>query len=228
MSKRTIGIFFIISIIMDIVGVGLIIGGFIGSTYNTSYYGNTTNAQVTSMGHPALFAIGVILAFLSFIPFLIAWIGALINLARLQEWVWLVLMIIFSWITMIIYLIAGPTTRRAPQYAQSMPPQQQPPYPQTPYPQQPQYNPEAQTPYPQQPQYNPEAQTPYPQQPQYNPQQQQSYPQQDYRQPPQNSPQQDYRQPPQNSPQPPQSYPQQDYRQPPQNNPQPPQNNPQT
>jgi hypothetical protein len=196
MSKRTIGIFFIISVLMDVIGVGFIIGGVIGSTYNTTYYGNTTNAQVTSMGHPALFAIGLILVLLSSIPFLIAWIGALINLARLQEWVWLVLMIIFSWITMIIYLIAGPTTRRAPQYAPYMPPQQQPPYPQTPYPQQ-------QQSYPQSPQYNPESQPPYPQQqqnygqqPQYNPQQQQSYPQQDYMQQPQNNPQ-----PPENNPQ---------------------------
>ncbi len=187
MSKRTIGIFFIISVLMDIVGVGMIIGGLIGSTTATTSNGSSYSTEVTSFGNGPLFAIGVILVSLSSIPFLIAWIGALINLARLQEWVWLVLMIIFSWITMIIYLIAGPTTRRAPQYAPYMPPQQQN-YPQPPYPQQPQYNPPPPQ-YNQPPQYNPDSQPNNPQPLQYNPQQQQNYPQQDNPRPPENYPQ---------------------------------------
>lgn len=161
MSKRTIGIFFIISILMDLIGVGLIVGGVIGSTYTTTNDGYTTSAQ---MGHPALFALGVILVSLSSIPFLIAWIGALINLARLQQWVWFILMIFFNWITLLIYLIAGPTRRAGvPQYAQSMPAQYYQQQPQN-YP--PQYN------YQQPPQYNPQA-------PQYNPEQQQNYSQPD-------------------------------------------------
>ncbi len=148
MSKRTIGIFFIVSIIMGLVGAGLIIGGLVGSTYTTTTYGSSTNVQLTSIANPALFAVGIIIASLSAIPFLIAWIGALINLARLQQWVWFVLMLIFSWITLLIYLFAGPTTRPGvPQYAQYMPPQgyPQPPqgYPQQPpnYPQPPQDHP---------------------------------------------------------------------------------------
>ena len=123
MSKRTIGIFFIVSVIMDLIGVALIAGGLIGSTYTTTTNGYSTNAQVTSFGNLPLFIIGVIMLSLSAIPFLIAWIGALINLARLQEWVWFVLMLIFSWITLLVYLFAGPTTPRVPQYAQYMPPQ---------------------------------------------------------------------------------------------------------
>ena len=191
MTKRTIGIFFLISILMDIVGVGMIIGGLIGSTTVTHYNGYSYSTVVTQFGNAPLFVTGVILVSLSAIPFLIAWIGALINLARLGEWVWFVLMIIFSWITLIIYLIAGPTTRRAPQYAPYMPPQQPQNYPQQPY-----YNPQQPQGYPQQPQYNPEPQQNYPQQPQYNPQQPQGYPQQDYMQQPQNNPQ-----PPENPPQ---------------------------
>ena len=191
MTKRTIGIFFLISILMDIVGVGMIIGGLIGSTTVTNNNGYSYSTQVTQFGNAPLFVTGVILVSLSAIPFLIAWIGALINLARLGEWVWFVLMIIFSWITLIIYLIAGPTTRRAPQYAPYMPPQQPQGYPQQPY-----YNTQQPQGYPQQPQYNPESQQSYPQQPQYNPQQPQGYPQQDYMQQPQNNPQ-----PPENPPQ---------------------------
>ena len=149
MSKRTIGIFFIVSIIMGLVGAGLIIGGLVGSTYTTTNNGYSTNAQITSFGNLPLFIVGVIILSLSAIPYLIAWIGALINLARLQEWVWFVLMLIFQWITLIVYLITGPTTPAGvPQYSQYMPPQgypQPPPnYPQQPpnYPQPPQDHPQ--------------------------------------------------------------------------------------
>ncbi len=173
MTKRTIGIFFIVSILMDLIGVGLLVGGLVGSTYATTTTGYSTTTQVTSFGNLPLFILGVTLLSLSAIPFLIAWIGALINLARLQEWVWFVLMILFSWITLLVYLIAGPTTPRVPQYAPYMPPQQPQNYPQPPY-----YNTQQQQNYPQPPQYNPQQQ-----------QQQQNYPQQDYPQPPQNNPQ---------------------------------------
>src|SRR5690349_1029119 len=117
MSKRTIGIFFIVSVIMDLIGVGLIIGGLVGSSYTTTTTGYSTNAQLTSIGNGPLFVVGIVIVSLSAIPYLIAWIGALINLARLQQWVWFVLMLIFQWITLLIYLIAGPTTPAGvPQY----------------------------------------------------------------------------------------------------------------
>ena len=149
MSKRTIGIFFIVSIIMGLVGAGLIIGGLVGSTYTTTTNGYSTGGQITSFGNLPLFIAGVIILSLSAIPYLIAWIGALVNLARLQEWVWFVLMLIFQWITLLVYLIAGPTTRAGvPQYSQYMPPQN--------YPQQPQGYPQPPPNYPQPPQDHPQ------------------------------------------------------------------------
>ncbi|HYX50182.1 MAG TPA: hypothetical protein VE843_10595 [Ktedonobacteraceae bacterium] len=200
MTKRTIGIFFIISILMDLIGLGLLAGGLVGSTYTTTNNGYSTSAQVATFGNLPLFITGVILLSLSAIPFLIAWIGALVNLARLQEWIWFVFMIIFSWITLLVYLIAGPTRPRVQQYAQYMPPQQ-PQY----NPQQPYYNTQQPQSYPQQQQYNPQQAQNYPQEPQYNPQQSQ-----DYLQHPQSYPQQSPYNPeqPQNNPQPPQDYPQ--------------------
>jgi len=156
MSKRTIGIFFIVSVIMDLIGVGLIIGGLVGSTYNTTNNGYSTSAQITSFGNQPLFIVGVIIVSLSAIPYLIAWIGALVNLARLQEWVWFVLMLIFQWVTLIVYLIAGPTTRAGvPQYSQYMPPQGYPQQPQG-YPQPPQDYPQQPPNYPQPPQDHPQ------------------------------------------------------------------------
>ena len=156
MSKRTIGIFFIVSVIMDLIGVGLIIGGLVGSTYTTTNNGYSTNGQITSFGNLPLFIVGVIILSLSAIPYLIAWIGALVNLARLQEWVWFVLMLIFQWITLIVYLITGPTTPAGvPQYSQYMPPQGYPQQPQG-YPQQPQNYPQQPQNYPQPPQDHPQ------------------------------------------------------------------------
>ena len=151
MNKRTIGIFFIVSILMDLIGLGLLVGGLVGSTYTTSTNGYSTNAQVTNFGNLPLFITGVTLLSLSAIPFLIAWIGALINLARFQEWVWFVLMLLFSWITLLVYLIAGPTRPRFQQYAQYMPPQQ------------PQYNPQQPQNYSPPPQNNPQPPQNYPQ-----------------------------------------------------------------
>jgi len=179
MSKRTIGILFVVSIIMGLVGAAMIIGGLVNSTYTTTTYGSITNVKLTSIGNEPLFIVGVIIASLSAIPYLVAWIAALVNLARLQQWIWFIFMLIFQWITLLIYVIAGPTTPRGfPQYAQYGPPQGYPQQPQG-YPQQPQY-------YPQQQGYPPPPQS-YPQQPQYYPQQQ-DHPQQP--QPPQENPQQ--------------------------------------
>jgi hypothetical protein len=130
MRKSTIATFFIINVIMVIVGVGLIIAGAIGSSVTQNSAGQVTSGHI---GNPALFAVGVIIVVLSGIPYLVAWIGALVNLARLQRWVWFVLVFIFHWIAVLVYLIAGPTTPSGPpplqqyqQYPQYMPPQSYP------------------------------------------------------------------------------------------------------
>ena len=39
---------------------------------------------------------------------LISYIGALIKLAKLSQWVWFTLLLLFSGITMLVYIFAGP------------------------------------------------------------------------------------------------------------------------
>src|SRR6266851_4607816 len=122
MSKRTIGILYILTVIM----------GVVGSTFTTTGNGYSTTGH---FGNLTLFIIGVILASLAGIPYLIAWIGALVNLARLQQWVWFVLVFIFHGIALLIYLIAGPTTPAGvPQYSQYAPRSDLPPQPPQNYP----------------------------------------------------------------------------------------------
>ncbi len=60
---------------------------------------------------------GAVMAGVGGIAVLVARIGALIELGKAQEWVWFVLMIIFGWIVLLIYLIAEPRPKPAPQYA---------------------------------------------------------------------------------------------------------------
>ena len=135
MRKSTISILFILSVITALVGAGLIVGGIIGSTFITTTIGNSTTGQIGSFGNLPLFIVGVIIASLSGIPYLIAWIGALINLARLQQWVWFVLVFIFHGIALLIYLIAGPTMPSGvPQYSQNAPRSDLPPQPWQDYP----------------------------------------------------------------------------------------------
>ena len=130
MSKKTIAIFYILSIVLGLIGAGLLIGGLAGSTITTTNTAYGTSGQVQSVGNPALLVTGVILIVLGGILHLISWVGALVALARLQEWVWFILMILFSSICLLIYLIIGPSVSRAtpayvPEYSgrADMPPQ---------------------------------------------------------------------------------------------------------
>ncbi len=131
MSKRTIGILFILTVILALVGAGLIVAGVVGSPFTTTINGNSTTAHMRSFANLPLFVAGVVIASLAGIPYLIASIGALINLARLQQWVWFVLVFVFQGIALLIYLIAGPTTPAGvPHYAHYVQRSDQPPQPQ--------------------------------------------------------------------------------------------------
>ena len=75
MRKKTIAIFYIISIVLGLIGTGLIIGGLAGSTYTTTSSGYATTNQIQSIGNPALLIIGVVLSVVAGILHLISWVG---------------------------------------------------------------------------------------------------------------------------------------------------------
>jgi len=60
----------------------------------------------------------IVIICLGAIPVLVAWIGALVRTAQLQEWVWFVLLLVFQGVTLLAYVIAGPDQPRqtAPLY----------------------------------------------------------------------------------------------------------------
>jgi hypothetical protein len=88
--------------------VGIVVAG-IGASQTTTAADGT--ATLTSTG--ALLAlVGLVLYVIAGILAFVAWIGALIKTAQLQRWGWFVCLIIFSGITMLIYIFAGPETAK--------------------------------------------------------------------------------------------------------------------
>jgi hypothetical protein len=109
MSKRTIRILSILSIMLALVGASLIVAGIVGSPWTTTH--------ATSFASLPLFVIGVVIAALALVLHQIAWAGALINLARLQHWGWFGFVLAFHGLAVLVYLIAGPTTPAAMSHA---------------------------------------------------------------------------------------------------------------
>lgn len=56
--------------------------------------------------------LAVILAVVGSLVFAIAWIGALIRTAQLGRWGWFVLLLLFSVVSLLVYIFRGPTPER--------------------------------------------------------------------------------------------------------------------
>ena len=56
--------------------------------------------------------LAILLAVVGGIVFAVAWIGALIRTAREARWGWFVLLLLFSVVSLLIYLLWGPTPER--------------------------------------------------------------------------------------------------------------------
>lgn len=109
LSKSLTRTLYLIAIIGFIVGI--VVTG-IGAS-QTTVDATTGAASLTGTG-AILALVGVALYVIAGILAFVAWIGALIKTAQLQRWGWFVCLIVFSGITMLIYIFAGPETRPTP------------------------------------------------------------------------------------------------------------------
>lgn len=114
MSKPLSRLFYLAGILFAIVGALLIARGY-------------ANSRVLPNGslhpaHPTSAVIGIILSSLATVLALASWIGALVKTARLHRWGWFICLLIFSGITLLLYIFFGPTTPRYPSISVTTPP----------------------------------------------------------------------------------------------------------
>ena len=122
MSKTNSTILFLIGVGICLVATIPLIFGLVGSTTTTVVVGSSVNTQIVSFGNAALFWLAIGMYVLGGIIAFVGWLGALIKMAQLEQWIWFVLLLLFSGIVMLVYIFAGPETRAGswpPTYAHS-------------------------------------------------------------------------------------------------------------
>jgi hypothetical protein len=140
-SKKVIGILFIIGSCLYAPGIAMIIWGYVGlilmNLQHVSPAARSFNGVGTFVGF--LFG-GIALVSIGSLAVLAARTVALIKLAEAQEWIWFVLMITFGWVVLLVYLVVGPKPKPVSQavsypYSYPVPGQPGPSYlPQMPLP----------------------------------------------------------------------------------------------
>ncbi len=104
----------------------------VASNCTNLYNGSTPTCTVPATNAlPTLSLVGIGVAFIGGIFNLVAWIGALVRSARMQTWVWFIVVLLFSSLATLIYALAAPSDVPAIAYQQQ--PYQQQPYQQQPY-----------------------------------------------------------------------------------------------
>jgi hypothetical protein len=104
MERKTSRNLYLASILLFIVGIVLFIvaGGAASSASSTNSTSVGTGAGIMAIVSLLVYIVAAILA-------TVAWVGALIKTAKLGQWLWFVLLLLFSGIMMLVYIFAGPT-----------------------------------------------------------------------------------------------------------------------
>lgn len=114
MRKSLSRLLYLASILIALIGVLLMVRGYMHSTILPN--GTRHPAHITSA------VIGIILCSLAIVLAFAAWVGALFKTARLHRWGWFICLLIFSGITMLLYIFLGPTTPSYPHVPMTTPP----------------------------------------------------------------------------------------------------------
>jgi hypothetical protein len=109
MERKTSRNLYLIGLLLIIVATVLfVVGGTAALAATTTNPDGTVNTSAGA-GLGIMVLIAIIVYVVGGILALIAWIGALIKTARLSQWLWFILLLVFSGITMLVYIFAGPT-----------------------------------------------------------------------------------------------------------------------
>lgn len=107
MRKRTIAIFFIIGVVVAIIG-GIIYGVGIASAVSSATVNANGTVSNVSAGLVGTALIGVALLIIGALINAVGWIGALVATAKQGRWGWFVTVLLLNGLGELIYLIAGP------------------------------------------------------------------------------------------------------------------------
>ncbi len=122
MSKANSRILYLIGLGICLLATIPLIFGLLGSTTTTSVVNGVVSTQVVSLGNPALVWLAIGMYVVGGITAFVGYLGALIKMTQLEQWLWFILLLVFSGITMLVYIFVGPETRSGslpPTYAQS-------------------------------------------------------------------------------------------------------------
>jgi uncharacterized membrane protein len=111
MSKKNSSILFLIGLGICLVATIPLVFGLIGSVTTTTIVGSSMNTQIVTFGNAALFWLAIGMYIVGGITAFVGYLGALIKMAQLEQWIWFVLLLVFSGIVMLVYIFAGPETR---------------------------------------------------------------------------------------------------------------------
>lgn len=114
MSKSLSCLFYLAGLLLAIVGALLVAHGYVGSRVLPN--GSLHPANLRSA------VVGIILCSIAIVLILAAWIGALFKMARLHHWGWFICLLIFSGITLLLYIFLGPTTSARSHVSLTTPP----------------------------------------------------------------------------------------------------------
>ena len=130
MSKRVILWMELISFVLAIIGLVVFLPAVFSTVQTCTQEQIQANTCTPTVGatQAAGFGIGVILFIIAGVLATIAWIGALIRTARMQDWIWFIIVLLLHGLGTLIYAFAGPSDR--PVMAAGYPPQYPPQYPQ--------------------------------------------------------------------------------------------------
>ena len=122
-SKANIRILYLVGLGVCLLATVPLIFGLVGSTFTTTYLANGgIEHQLISFGNAALFWLAIGMYVVGGIIAFVGYIGALIKMVQLEQWLWLILLLVFSGITMLVYIFVGPEIRAGslpPTYAHS-------------------------------------------------------------------------------------------------------------
>lgn len=107
MRKKTIAIFFIIGLVVAVIGLVLYITG-IASAVNSATVNADGSVSGVSAGLVGTALLGFGIMLVGALINLPAWIGALIATGKQGRWGWFVVVLILNGLGELIYLIAGP------------------------------------------------------------------------------------------------------------------------